>query len=286
MSRHRDLRSGALLPFGSRLRAARAARGPLCVGIDPHPALLDAWGLHDDVAGLEVFARTVTDALADRVSLLKPQLAFFERHGSRGLAVLEQVIVEARAAGSLVVLDGKRGDIGSTMQAYAEAYLDPRSSMAADALTVSPYLGVESLRPALDMAARMHGGVFVLARTSNPEAAALQTATCRDGRTVAACVLDAVRDANAGAAPWGSVGVVVGATLASPVERPDVGGPVLAPGIGAQGAQVADLPRIFGPALGNVYPAASRSVLAAGPAVGGLRDAAAALGEACRHVCP
>ena len=156
----------ALAPFGSRLRAARVARGPLCLGLDPHPALLHAWGLRDDVAGLEVFSRTVTDALADRVSLLKPQMAFFERHGSRGLAVLEQVVVEARAAGTLVVLDGKRGDIGSTMQAYAEAYLDPRSALAADALTVSPFLGFESLRPALQMAADHQGGVFVLALTS------------------------------------------------------------------------------------------------------------------------
>lgn len=281
MSRRREV---ARQPFGSRLRAARAAHGPLCVGIDPHAGLLAAWGLHDDVAGLEIFSRTVTDALADRVSLLKPQLAFFERHGSRGLAVLEQVVIEARSAGALVLLDAKRGDIGSTMQAYAEAFLDPRSSLAADAVTVSPYLGVGALRPAFDMAAAHQGGVFVLARTSNPEGAAIQTATCADGRTVAQSVTDAVRDENGENAPWGSMGVVVGATLAEPVPGLDVGGPILAPGIGAQGAQVADLPAIFGDSLANVYPVSARGVLAAGPQVRSLRAAAAALTDECAGV--
>lgn len=281
MSRRRE---AASQPFGSRLRAARAARGPLCVGLDPHAGLLDAWGLHDDVAGLEIFSRTVTDALADRVSLLKPQLAFFERHGSRGLAVLEQVVIEARSAGALVVLDAKRGDIGSTMEAYAETFLHPRSSLAADAVTVSPYLGVGALRPAFDMAAAHQGGVFVVARTSNPEGRDLQAATLADGRTVAESVTDAVRDENGEHAPWGSIGVVVGATLVEPVAGLDVGGPILAPGIGAQGARVADLPVIFGDAVTSVYPVSARAVLAAGPQVGSLRSAAAALTDECGGV--
>ncbi len=259
-------------------------RGPLCVGIDPHPGLLEAWGLHDDVAGVELFSRIVTDALADRVSLLKPQLAFFERHGSRGLAVLEQVVIEARSAGALVLLDAKRGDIGSTMQAYAEAFLDPRSSLAADAVTVSPYLGVGALRPAFDMAAQHRAGVFVLSRTSNPEGAQIQSATCADGRTVARYVNDAVRAENGEHAPWGSIGVVVGATLADPLVDLDIGGPILAPGIGAQGAQVADLPAIFGAAVSTVYPVSARSVLAAGPEVGALRASAQALNEECANV--
>lgn len=272
----------ALAPFGSRLRAARVARGPLCLGLDPHPALLHAWGLRDDVAGLEVFSRTVTDALADRVSLLKPQMAFFERHGSRGLAVLEQVVVEARAAGTLVVLDGKRGDIGSTMQAYAEAYLDPRSALAADALTVSPFLGFESLRPALQMAADHQGGVFVLALTSNPEGGTVQGATGADGQTVTEHLLARVRAENAGDSPWGSVGAVVGATASTAPSGLDIGGPLLAPGLGAQGATAADLPAVFVGVLEHVYPVAARQVLSAGPAVGALRDAFASLNEACR----
>jgi orotidine-5'-phosphate decarboxylase len=284
MTRRRDLPDGVVQPFGSRLRAARAARGPLCVGIDPHPALLKAWGLHDDVAGVEVFSRTVTDALADRVSLLKPQMAFFERHGSRGLAVLEQVVVEARSAGALVLLDAKRGDIGSTMQAYAEAFLDPRSSLAADAMTVSPYLGVGALSPAFDLAATHHAGLFVLARTSNPEGSAVQLARCADGRSVAQSVIEQVRAHNGLSAPWGSFGVVVGATVDEPMTDLDVGGPVLAPGIGAQGARVQDLPALFGPAAASVYPVSARGVLSAGPEVGALRAAADALSEQCARV--
>lgn len=285
MSWDRRPRAQALQPFGSRLRAARMARGPLCVGIDPHPSLLQAWGLRDDVAGLEVFARTAVDALADRVSLLKPQMAFFERHGSRGLAVLEQVVVDARSAGALVLLDGKRGDIGSTMDAYAQAYLDPRATLAADALTVSPYLGVGTLRSTFELATRHHAGVFVLARTSNPEGAAIQQARCADGRTVAESVLRAVRAENADTAPWGSIGVVVGATLAEPVREVDVAGPILAPGLGAQGARPADLPRVFGAAMSSVYPVSAREVLAAGPTVGTLRSAADRLSEQCAAVC-
>ena len=283
MRSRRDSRETTRAPFGSRLRAARAVRGPLCVGIDPHPELLAAWGLHDDVAGLEVFARTVTDALADRVALLKPQLAFFERHGSRGLAVLEQVVVEARAAGALVLGDAKRGDIGSTMQAYAEAFLDPRSTLAMDAMTVSPYLGVGALTPAFELAREHRAGVFVLARTSNPEGATVQGARCPDGRTVTELVLDEVRELNSSDAPWGSYGVVVGATV-DQAHEVDVGGPVLAPGLGAQGATVDDLVRVFGPVASHVVPVSARGVLAAGPQVGALRDAAEALNASCAQI--
>ena len=160
-------------------------RGPLCVGIDPHLPLLRDWGLPDDPAGLERFALTVVEALADRVAVVKPQSAFFERFGSRGIAVLERVLAGIRAAGALALLDVKRGDIGSTMAGYAGAYLDPASPLAADAITASPYLGFGSLRPLLDAAYAHGAGVFVLALTSNPEGAAVQRATGPDGRTVA-----------------------------------------------------------------------------------------------------
>src|ERR1700755_2528694 len=131
--------------FGRRLYDAIEKRGPLCVGIDPPPGLLTRWGLSDDVAGLERFAFTVVEALADRVAVLKPQSAFFERFGSRGVAVLESTIRQSRAAGALVLLDVKRGDIGSTMAAYAAAYLDPASSLCSDAITVSSSLRGGSL---------------------------------------------------------------------------------------------------------------------------------------------
>lgn len=268
--------------FGARLAAAVAARGPLCVGIDPHPGLLEAWGLPDDPDGLERFSLTAVDALAGVIAVLKPQSAFFERHGSRGIAVLERVLARARAAGALVVLDVKRGDIGSTMTAYAQAYLGDGAALAADAVTLSPYLGVGALAPALELAAHTGRGAFVLALTSNPEGAAVQWARTpenhRGGSSVAQQVVDAVAAANAGASPQGHVGVVVGATVHSAdstgLDLGALNGPVLAPGVGAQGAAIADLPRLFGPAVRYVLPATARDVLRHGPGPAALADAA------------
>jgi len=269
--------------FGSRLHAAVEQRGPLCVGIDPHAALLTRWGLSDDVAGLERFARTVVDALADRVAVLKPQSAFFERFGSRGIGVLESIIRQSREAGALVLLDVKRGDIGSTMAAYASAYLDPESSLCADAITLSPYLGVGSLRPAFDLAAAHGAGVFVLALTSNPEGSTVQHAVTSDGRTVAQTVIDEISQLNAGADPLGSVGLVVGATIGETGhDLSKVNGPLLAPGLGAQGATPSGLRAIFGESLPNVLPSYSREVLNAGPDVADLRAAALRAATECR----
>ncbi|WP_328539851.1 orotidine-5'-phosphate decarboxylase [Streptomyces sp. NBC_00344] len=262
-------------PFGARLRHAMDTRGPLCVGIDPHASLLTAWGLADDVAGLERFTRTVVEALADRVAVLKPQSAFFERFGSRGVAVLESAVADARAAGALVLMDAKRGDIGSTMGAYAATYLEKDSPLFSDAVTVSPYLGFGSLRPALDAAVLSGSGVFVLALTSNPEGAEVQRSTAADGRSVAQVLLDHMAAENEGAEPLGAVGAVVGATLGEAGVRLDINGPLLAPGIGAQGATPADLPAVFGSAVRNVLPSVSRGVLRHGPDIAALRDSAA-----------
>ena len=217
--------TGTRAPFGTRLREAMDGRGPLCAGIDPHPGLLDAWGLTDSVNGLEKFALGATEALAGHVAALKPQSAFFERFGSRGIAVLERVVATASEAGALVVLDVKRGDIGSTAQAYADAYLDPRSPLAVDAITASPYLGFGSVTPMLETAAAHGAGVFVLALTSNPEAPPLQHARTESGETVAGSVLAALRAANGDASPMGSFGAVVGATIGSTEEDLAVNGP-------------------------------------------------------------
>ncbi|MTE18168.1 orotidine-5'-phosphate decarboxylase [Streptomyces sp. TRM43335] len=271
-------------PFGARLRRAMDARGPLCVGIDPHASLLASWGLDDDVAGLERFTRTVVDALADRVAVLKPQSAFFERFGSRGVAVLERAIADARSAGALVLTDAKRGDIGSTMAAYAAAYLEPGSPLFSDAVTVSPYLGFGSLRPALDAAKAAGAGVFVLALTSNPEGGQVQRATAAGGVSVAQTVLDHIARENAGAEPLGSVGAVVGATLAEAGVDLSVNGPLLAPGLGAQGAGAEDLPRVFGDAVRDVVPSISRGVLGHGPSPAGLRESAAREVDRIREV--
>ena len=267
------------MTFGARLVAARAQRGPLCVGIDPHASLLEQWGLPDDVEGLERFSMTVVEALAGEVSVLKPQSAFFERHGSAGVAVLERTIAAARELGALVLLDVKRGDIGSTAQGYADAYLDPRSPLAADAVTASPYLGFGSLEPMLATADRHDAGVFVLALTSNPEGAQVQRARTLEGPSVAGVVLAKLAARNAGATPLGSHGAVVGATI-EPTEEPlDVNGPLLVPGVGAQGGTVASVRALFGDATRHVIPSTSREVLGAGPEVGALRSAAAAAND-------
>ncbi|MEE1814630.1 orotidine-5'-phosphate decarboxylase [Streptomyces sp. SP18ES09] len=263
------------LPFGTRLRSAMDERGPLCVGIDPHAALLDSWGLAHDIAGLERFTFTVVEALAGTVAVFKPQAAFFERFGSRGIAVLERATADLRAAGGLVVMDAKRGDIGSTMAAYAETFLHKDSPLFSDALTVSPYLGYGALKPAVDLARESGAGLFVLALTSNPEGAEVQRAVREDGRTVGATMLAHLAEENAGETPMGSFGAVVGATLGDLSSFDlDINGPLLAPGIGAQGATPADLPAVFGAAVGNVVPNVSRGVLRHGPDVVALRDSA------------
>jgi len=262
------------MTFGARLREAMEARGPLCAGIDPHPSLLDAWGMTDSPVGLERFSLTAVEALSPCVAALKPQSAFYERHGSRGVAVLEKVVAEARARGVLVVLDVKRGDIGSTAQAYADAYLDPTSPLAADAITASPFLGFGSLDPMIDTALAHDAGVFVLALTSNPEGPQVQHATTAGGSTVAGAVLAAVAARNAGAEPMGSVGAVVGATIGETREDLSVNGPLLVPGLGAQGGTPSDVRRIFGDAARNVLAASSRQILTAGPDKAALQAAA------------
>jgi len=264
--------------FGARLHALVGARGPLCAGIDPHSSLLHDWGLDDDVAGLERFALAAVEGLAPHVSVIKPQSAFYERFGSRGIAVLERVIVESRAAGALVLLDVKRGDIGSTSQAYADAYLDPASPLACDAITLSPFLGFGSLDPFVQTARRFEAGLFVLALTSNEEGPQVQHARTEGGGTVAAMMLEQLGRLNADAEPLGSFGAVVGATIAAPDETSGVdfafNGPILAPGFGAQGGTTHDIVRIFGSAAARVLPSTSREILRQGPVATRLRDAA------------
>jgi orotidine-5'-phosphate decarboxylase len=266
------------MTFGERLTRAMEDRGRFCVGIDPHPALLEAWGLTDSVNGLEKFALTAMEALAGTVAVIKPQSAFFERFGSRGVAVLEKVVEGCRERGCLVLLDVKRGDIGSTAQGYADAYLDRNSPLYVDAITVSPYLGIGSVDPMIDTALANDAGVFVLALTSNPEGAQVQHAVTADGRSVGGLVLDAVASRNVGVEGLGSVGAVVGATVELPpdlgVHNLDVNGPLLVPGIGAQGGTLGDVRRIFGDAARHVLPTSSREVLSAGPDKVALHDAA------------
>lgn len=258
--------------FGARLHAALGRYGPLCVGVDPHPELLQAWGLPESVDGLERFAEICVEAFVGRVALVKPQVAFFEAYGSGGFAVLERTVEVLRDAGTLVLADAKRGDIGSTMSAYARAWLQAGSPLESDAVTVSPYLGFGSLDPVLEVAERNHGGVFVLAATSNPEGAQVQSATAGD-RRISQVMVDEAAARNAGADLLGSVGVVVGATL---TDAPDLGalhGPILMPGVGHQGGTADDVRRLAGDSLRAVVPSVSREVLRAGPSVAALQAA-------------
>lgn len=274
-------------PFGVRLAAAVSARGPLCVGIDPHPELLAAWGLASNPDGLARFCEICVQAYGG-FAIVKPQVAFFEAYGAAGFAILERTIAALRADGVLVLADAKRGDIGSTMAAYAQAWAG-EGPLAADAVTASPYLGFGSLGPLLEVAGAHGRGVFVLAATSNPEGASVQRAIVEpevSARTVAQSIVDAAAAVNRIGAPKpGSIGVVVGATLGAAV--PDVselGGPVLVPGVGAQGGRPEMLGGLGGARLGQLLPAVSREVLRAGPDPGAVRRAAERIRDAVGYL--
>lgn len=273
--------------FGARLAEAKSRRGPLCLGIDPHPKLLRAWDLPATVDGLAAFCDICIEAYAG-FAVVKPQVAFFEAYGAAGYAVLERTIVALRAAGVLVLADAKRGDIGSTMAAYAAAWAGD-SPLSVDAVTASPYLGFGSLRPLLEAAAANDRGVFVLAATSNPEGATVQRAAF-DGRTVAQQIVDqaAVINRTAGQSTHrgepGSVGVVVGATVFQPPDLSDLGGPVLVPGVGVQGGRPEALGGLGGAAPGQLLPAVSREVLRAGPGVSELRAAGERMRDAVAYL--
>mgnify|MGYP002751403696 FL=1 len=268
---HSDTASGT---FGEKLRVAGEWHGRLCVGIDPHKSLLESWGFENNVEGLAAFSAICVDAFAGHVALVKPQVAFYEAFGSEGFAVLESTMMALRSAGTLVVADAKRGDIGSTMAGYAEAWLTPGSPLEADAVTLSPYLGFESLRPALDIAQKFGKGVFVLAATSNPEAGTVQGCRTEQGITVSQQIVDACAQENRAYHPAvGSVGVVVGATLATPPDLRKLHGPVLLPGVGAQGATAEDVKQITKDLAGLSFPSVSRGILSVGPEVSTLKKA-------------
>ena len=256
--------------FGTRLSEAFQTSGRLCVGIDPHSYLLAEWDLPDTAAGVRDFGLRVVEAAHGRTGIVKPQVAFYERHGSAGYAALEDVLAAARAAGLLVIADAKRGDVGTSVEAYGQAWLTPGSPLEADAMTISAYQGTGSIAAPRDLAVACGKGLFVLAATSNPEAAAVQTARLASStKSVAASIVDDVQDWNRGATPLGSVGVVIGATIdmrAYGIEPSALAAtPVLAPGFGHQGARLGDVATLFGAASAGVIVSSSRAVLGAGP---------------------
>jgi orotidine-5'-phosphate decarboxylase len=266
--------------FGDRVAAAVHATGPLCAGIDPSSELLHDWGLSDDAAGLRAFGATCVEAFAGEVGVVKPQAAFFERHGAAGMAELERLIGAAQDAGLVVIVDAKRGDIDTTAQAYADAWLGDESPLAADAVTAHAYLGLGALAPLVRLGAANGRGVIVVVRSSNPEGRALQQAVTAEGVSVEDALLAEIAALNGSPdVPAGTVGAVIGATLPrSEFPLDQLRGVILAPGLGAQGAGPADVAaRFAGCAPGSVLPSSSRGLLRHGPDPQILRSQARSL---------
>jgi orotidine-5'-phosphate decarboxylase len=259
------------MSFSGNLRALTIEGPVLCVGIDPHPDTLIHWGFSDTPEGLAGWVSLIAQKVRDaQIPIVKPQAAFFERHGVSGMRSLSHFVGEMRAHDILTVGDAKRGDIGSTMAGYAQAWLRPGADFEVDALTLAPYQGVGALVPAFEQAQAADKGVFVLASTSNPEAWATQSAKRTEGTTVAGGVIaDLARWVNTYApGDDGAFGVVVGATVDQEALGVDLTGcprmPILAPGYGAQGAVLADAKRHF-PSSVSVLAVAARSIVGQSP---------------------
>jgi orotidine-5'-phosphate decarboxylase len=275
--------------FACRFAKARSGPGPLVWGLDPSAALLTEWGLGDDPDGLDGFADIMLEAATGTVGLVKPQSAFFERHGWRGLRTLSRLIASARSAGLLVILDVKRGDVGSTNDAYAEAFLGPGAPLEADAVTVHPYLGLAAMGAFVSRAHNAGSCLLVVTRSSNPEGRAIQSALGEDGRRVDEGLLCEIGKLNRALAPGriGPVGAVVGPAHIEPaLDLADAQALFLAPGVGTQGATPQDVARVFAACPGLVMPSASRSLLAGGPDIRALKDQAAAMAAEFRRLLP
>lgn len=274
--------------FAARLTQAVRKHSPLCVGIDPSAALLKSCGLPDSAEGALEFGKRVLEAAQFELSIVKPQSAFFERFGSAGFKAMEQLVALARSRGVLVLLDGKRGDIDTTAEAYAEGYFSSSSALRVDAVTTHAYLGFAALEKFLDIAIRNQGGVFVVVRSSNSEGHALQTARLPGGETVAEHLGRAITERNkqAGGEVLGPIGAVVGATCedaaAAVAGMPNAF--ILAPGVGAQGATIQDVLTRMPAARGRVLPNVSRAILANGTSVSEVRGTIRALQQQAREL--
>lgn len=239
--------------------------GRICIGIDPSEETLTDWGIPDTAEGARDFGYAIVSACEGRIGIIKPQVGFFERFGSAGFSALEEVLAAARESDLLVISDAKRGDIGTTMSGYAQAWFGDDSPLRSDALTVSPFLGPSSLIETVELARDVQAGVFVLAATSNLEAGELQKAKI-SGSTVSAKVVRSVIEIS-----QGDVGVVIGANQdfeahgVAFIRDGDIGIPILAPGFGSQGAELDKLSSYFGESAGRVIASVSRAVYDLGP---------------------
>jgi orotidine-5'-phosphate decarboxylase len=266
--------------FVSRFKSVRADKGPLVWGLDPSGALLEAWGIGDTPDGLDHFADIVLEAAVGTVGLVKPQSAFYERHGWRGIRTLGRLMADMRSAGVLVVLDVKRGDVGTTNDAYAEAYLGPGAPLEADALTVHPYLGLDAMGAFVSRAHETGSCLLVVTRSSNPEGRDVQSARNQSDESVEEALLRGIGDLNSKLAPAeiGPIGAVIGPTHLEPdLDLAAAGALFLAPGVGAQGATPTDVARVFAACPDRVMPSASRLLLIDGPDPNRLRETAAGI---------
>jgi orotidine-5'-phosphate decarboxylase len=264
-------------PFFERWRDLAGARSPLCLGLDPSADLVRLWGLRDDAEGLRRFCDTVLEAAGERVAVVKPQAGFFERLGPAGMVEMARAVAAIRDHGALSLIDAKRGDVAGTMNGYAQATLGEDSGFGGDAMTVTAYMGFDALRPVFECAVARGAAVFVVARSSNPDGRALQTARYPDGRTVAEALADEITAFNGSICTGvGPVGAVVGATIVpagAEILSRLPGSLILAPGVGDQGASLSDVRANFAPAIARTLPSVSRAILRHGPSVSRLRDA-------------
>ncbi|MET3589553.1 orotidine-5'-phosphate decarboxylase [Bartonella silvatica] len=257
--------------FCSTFLKNREIYGPLCVGFDPSHKVLQSWNLSCDYKGLKEFCNILLTAAVGNVGIIKPQVAFFELYGAEGLQVLKELIKDAQEQGLLVLVDAKRGDIGSTVEAYGQAWLGPNSAFKADAITVNAFLGFDALIPMIKIAEETGTAVFVVVQSSNPEGKSIRNALIGE-QTLSVHLAQRICAYNRQVLEQnhsvGPIGAVIGATLGS--EAKDTieqlkNSLFLVPGIGAQGGTITQLTQQFPQSLWqNIIPSISRSITDAG----------------------
>ncbi|WP_273760246.1 orotidine-5'-phosphate decarboxylase [Bartonella sp. ML70XJBT.G] len=258
--------------FCSRFFKNREIYGPLCVGFDPSHKVLQSWSLSPDDRGLRDYCDILLTAVVGNAGIIKPQVAFFELYGVEGLRVLKELIENAREQGLLVIADAKRGDIGSTVEAYGQAWLGSNSAFKADAITANAFLGFDALIPMIKIAEETATTVFVVVQSSNPEGKDIRNARIGD-QTVSVHLAQRICDYNSQSLgknhAVGPIGAVVGATLGSEAKETIEqlkNCLFLVPGIGAQGGTITQLTNQFPQKLWqNIIPSISRAITDAGP---------------------
>lgn len=246
-------------------------RGTFCLGIDPTPNLLEKWGLNDDIQGLKVMCNVISSAADENLAIVKPQAAYFERFGPEGMQILRELVDRFHAQGTLVLLDAKRGDINSTNLAYAEAYLGADSQYKFDAITLTAYLGFDSLLPTFEYAHKVCSGIFLVIKSSNPEGEIIQNALIEyKEKRISVGEYLAIKTSDFNQEyldeDLGPIGAVIGATLTNIDKLLFIlkSSLILMPGIGYQGAKMEDLFVNCKGYTKRIIPIAAREILSLG----------------------